>query len=256
MSLIKYRKQFWSNGYVLLKDFFNNKEAHNIKLWANHIQQFPEQRNKWMVYKETDTDITTRVEYFKNYYQPINKFIRTRLNPVLNEVYGNDMTLFKDKINWKHPNSKGFGAHQDQPAWCDFPADRFVTLALFADNSTIENGCLEFVKERHTEGLFSHDLESTGAMSSKVEDTFKWEPIQTTPKDILIFDSYAPHRSGPNNSDKSRRIFYFTFNKISDGLFYEEYNKKKRIEFPPDIEREGHHYNNLGNKYNLANPIK
>ena len=33
------------------------------------------------------------------------------------------------------------------------------------------------------------------------------------------------------------------------------YFKKKREEFPPDIERENKDINILGNKYNLANPI-
>jgi hypothetical protein len=54
-----------------------------------------------------------------------------------------------------------------------------------------------------------------------------------------------------------RRIFYFTYNRKEEGDFYEDYNKKKILEFTPDIERNNNiKYNNMGTKYNLANPIK
>jgi 2-aminoethylphosphonate dioxygenase len=99
-------------------------------------------KNKWTTYKETDTNMKTRVEYIKNFHNPINHFLGNRLTPILNYVNNSEMTLFKDKINWKLPNSKGFRPHQDQPARSDFSNNKFTTVALFTDNSTIENGCI------------------------------------------------------------------------------------------------------------------
>ena len=40
------------------------------------------------------------------------------------------MSLFKDKLNWKHPGGKGFKPHQDHPAWNDFNPDIFYSVAF------------------------------------------------------------------------------------------------------------------------------
>ena len=70
---------------------------------------------------------------------------------------------------------------------------------------------------------------------------------------IILFDSFVPHRSGPNLSNGSRRVIYLTYNLSDEGDYYEEYFASKRKNFPPDFERKGPV--NLTNKYNLANPI-
>ena len=84
----------------------------------------------------------------------------------------------------------------------------------------------------------------------------EWEPLLTNTSDLIIFDAYVPHRSGPNLSDNPRRVLYFTYNLKEDGEHYDEYFKRKRIEFPPDFERDQNTKTNLDSKYNLANPIK
>ena len=60
----------------------------------------------------------------------------------------------------------------------------------------------------------------------------------TKPGDAMFFDSYAPHRSGPNLTDRSRRVLYVTYNRASDGDHRVQYFADKRKSFPPDIERE------------------
>ena len=170
------------------------------------------------------------------------------------------MILFKDKLNWKIGGGKGFKPHQDHPAWTDFPPDKFINVALFANNSTIENGCLEFginekTKQKYTE-LVKYNENGTGELDSEIEDSLTWYPAITSPKDILIFDSYIPHRSKENKTQNSRRIFYFTYNEIKYGDLYDKYLEKKRIEFPPDIERTNSNIKISGNKYNLANPME
>ena len=72
--------------------------------------------------------------------------------------------LFKDKINWKNPGGQGFGAHQDQPAWDDFPPNKFVTAAMFVNNTTKENGCLEFAEDANHLGILDYEKESSGSL--------------------------------------------------------------------------------------------
>ena len=56
--------------------------------------------------------------------------------------------------------------------------------------------------------------------------------------DVAFFDSFVPHRSGPNSTDSSRRVLYVTYNKLSEGYAYESYYADKMREFPQDCERE------------------
>jgi ectoine hydroxylase-related dioxygenase (phytanoyl-CoA dioxygenase family) len=60
----------------------------------------------------------------------------------------------------------------------------------------------------------------------------------TEPGDVVFFDSFAPHGSGPNMSDHKRRVLYVTYNRAADGDHRKQYYADKRASYPPDIERD------------------
>ena len=126
---------------------------------------------------------------------------------------------------------------------------------MFGDRCTLENGCLEMVSGMHRNGIFSNSYDKGGGISDNISHSFKWNPILSGVQDLVIFDSYTPHKSEANTSNNSRRILYFTFNKESEGNHYETYFKKKRAMLPPDIECDPNKDYNLNSKYNLGNPI-
>ena len=255
MDLDFYKKEYEKDGYVLIKDFFSLEEANNIIKYADDLESWKEEKYKWMIYFENNSNKKARIENFINYHPNLKNILNDRLLPVINKIYGDNLVLFKDKLNWKYGGGGGFKAHQDQPAWDDFSPNRFVSLALFANNSTIDNGCLQFVSECHNNGIYDYDKEGSGEIKINEQHKLLWKHIESTPRDILIFDSFTPHRSDSNTTSNPRRIFYFTFNSESYGDLYSGYLKRKRELFPPDIERENKTINNKGNKYNLANPI-
>ena len=59
-------------------------------------------------------------------------------------------------------------------------------------------------------------------------------PCETAPGDAVFFDCFVPHRSGPNTTDRARRVLYLTYNAASSGDHYEAYFAAKRESFPPD----------------------
>ena len=260
--LDKYIQEFNQNGYVLLKDYFTQKQADNIVDFANELETWDEQAFKWMIYFEKNNNkLKSRLENFLKYYPRLNNFFINNIHPLAEKIYGAPLNLFKEKMNWKNPNGKGFKPHQDQPAWTDFKPDKYVTIAIFANNSTEQNGCLEFgrfLNNIKSTEICEYDKNTTGQLKQEIIDNLIWSKITTTPRDVLIFDSYVPHRSGDNNTTESRRILYFTFNEFKFGNFYDAYLIKKREEFPPDIERINcnKNINIVNNKYNLANPIE
>jgi hypothetical protein len=63
-------------------------------------------------------------------------------------------------------------------------------------------------------------------------------PVPTQPGDVVFFDSYTPHASGPNLTAEPRRVLYITYNRLSAGDLRARYYADKRKNFPPDIERD------------------
>ena len=281
-----YRNQFKNNGYILLKDYFTEQEAKQIKNYANTIEEWNEEKGRWMTYFEKKGDIKqkSRVEYFLNYYPPLNYFVRSQISSIVNFIHEDNMNLFKEKINWKLPNGSGFRAHQDFPAWSDFKPKYFVTAAVFADDNTSDNGCVQFPKNYYqylnnfnkndskldsnlgNENIFINREErkrlldsepnDLGVLKPHIVNQLEWIDAEATSRDLLIFDSFIPHKSEKNITSNPRRNFYFTYNNSWDGNIYEEYFKRKRREFPPDIERsDNKNYSVRNTRFNLANPI-
>ena len=256
----KDKQNFKTYGHVLIKDYFTIDESKKIVEYADNLFNWREEAGKWMIYFEKDKDGNKkkcRIENFINYYPEIDDLLKNKLNKLADYLVGDEMVIFKEKLNCKIGGGKGFSAHQDHPAWTDFPPSLYVSISLFADNSTVDNGCLEFSNYKHNYEELSHDMINNGQLDKRLEEQLVWNKIETTSRDVLIFDSFSPHRSGDNKTDNNRRIFYFTFNKKSEGEYYQDYLERKRKELPPDIERqEGVTYNIKNSKYNLANPIE
>jgi 2-aminoethylphosphonate dioxygenase len=47
--------------------------------------------------------------------------------------------------------------------------------------------------------------------------------LPTQPGDIIFFDSYVPHASQPNMTERMRRIYYATYNRASAGDLMDRY---------------------------------
>ena len=146
-----------------------------------------------------------------------------------------------------------FKAHQDAPAFAAFEQKYYITAMISIDQSNLENGCLEMAYGHHKKGLLGMDSDMT--LSSKAAERLSWEPLPTQPGDLVLFDLYIPHRSGPNTSSRSRRVMYVTYNPQSSGDKRQEYYRNKRNYFSSSWSEPGKDYSNTG-LYNIGNPIK
>ena len=98
--------------------------------------------------------------------------------------------------------------------------------------------------------------EADGTLKPEVMAGLDVVPLLAVPGDLIVFDAWAPHRSGPNRSAGARRSYYLTFNPASAGDHRAEYYARKRACFPPEYEREpGVDYAARGRQFNLGNPF-
>ena len=237
------------NGYFFIKNFFTESQSSLIKICANKWENVETVKGKWMKYYEySKGKKLSRIENFYHHDSELKNLTKTCIIPTLNYISGDKMVLFKDKLNFKFPGGKGFKPHQDQHAWSDFPPNYYVSVALFPDNHTIRNGCLQFPTD--WDGS-SRNIISESYLPESISNS--WNPVTTTSRDILFFNSYIPHLSKENLSTTPRRTIFLTFNSETSGDHYEEYFKKKRENFPPENEMDPTKTYDMDSKYNLAN---
>ena len=231
---------FDRRGWVAARGFFAPEEAAQIGAWTDELLAVPQVPGEHMVYYEQSlTDPTAkvvqRIENFCPYHAAFDRLVRGgRLERAAAQLMGGAAVLFKEKVNFKMPGGAGFEPHQDQQAGWSVFTPNFVTALVCIDKATIENGCLEMTDAPRFAGLIGQEWTP---LTAEEMASFSLIAVPTVPGDVLFFDSYAPHASKPNLTDKARRILYLTYNLAADGDHRERYYREKRANFPPDIER-------------------
>jgi hypothetical protein len=252
------RAQWREHGWLWLRGFLGDAEVRDIARWTDEIAAWPEVPGRWMRYYERRDDggkMLARIENFVPYHDGLRRlFSSPRLMDVLGELVGESVVLFKDKINFKLPGGAGFAPHQDAPAYVDFGVEHHVTVMAPVDAFTRDNGCLEMARNACARVFLPQNPD--GTLRAGVMDALVVEPLLAVPGDLIVFDAWAPHRSGPNRTAGPRRSYYLTFNPASAGDHRAEYYARKRECFPPEYEREpGVDYAARGRQFNLGNPF-
>lgn len=233
--------EFSKFGWVRIPKFFDHLQVTEILRWTDDLVARPEQPGELMVYGETSlldntSRVIQRIENFCSVHVEFDNLVRqAKLVEAASAVMGSRLVLFKDKINFKMPGGAGFELHQDQQAGWSRYAPIFVTALVCLDKATLENGCLELSNSPRLEQLIAPEWRPISVMEKGDIDLV---PVETEPGDVILFDSFVPHGSGPNLTSAQRRLLYLTYNSEEYGDLRVQYFKDKRANFPPDIERD------------------
>ena len=228
---------FDRDGFVHVPGAFDPAAMTVIVGWTEEVTNLPEAPGRHWVFHEKSKldgrDLINRIEFIAPYHAGYRKLTEILAGPAA-QVFGEPAVLFKEKINFKGPGGEGFAPHQDSQAGWEVYASNFVNVMVCIDEAAVENGCLELAPGQHRRGLLR------GMEPLKDEDMIgmDFRPCPTLPGDIVLFDAYVPHRSAPNMTDSTRRLYYATYNRASEGEHMHAYYADKRKNFPPDIERE------------------
>ena len=189
-----------------------------------------------MSVKKSRKSILVRIENFYNKSKYLTKLIDDQLiKEILLKLFRNKATLFKEKINFKPPGCGPDKLHQDsQAGWNKYTKD-FINVLLSVEKSTNNNGCLHIdISGNNCSKLMSKKMKP---LKKKELKNPKFKKLLLEEGDLVFFNSYTPHFSYSNNSQKSRSQIYLTYNKAKDGKFRSKYISDKRKTFPPNDER-------------------
>jgi len=229
-----------------VRNLYDSAEAAQIGEWADDVAGMPEEAGSvWMYfdhdikYKNENNQngrLLNRIENFIPYHPGFRELItRKRMQQAVSELFADEAVLFKEKINYKLPGGGGFAEHQDVQAGWDRYGKLHITAMIAIDETTAANGSLQMIPGMHQQGVLGS---MWAPLTDADTDGVEYEPVHCQPGDAVFFDSYAPHRSAPNNTDKPRRVLYITYNAASDGDQREQYYADKHASYPPDIERD------------------
>lgn len=129
-------------------------------------------------------------------------------------------TVCQSMVIFKNPKVGGeYTPHQDASFLCTEPTINLSGLWIALDDATKENGTLEFIPGSHKGPLKRRFYRSKPDVKSG--EDFAWTappqeydqndftPVEVKKGDAVILDGLVIHRSGPNNSDKSRWTYTF-----------------------------------------------
>lgn len=239
-------KDFERDGFVYVpgEQVWTLKEYDTIIEQVDEIESWPDKAGAYMKYYEDnllpghkDERILCRVENFMQYNEGLaNVVAGDKITGMCGQLFGEDAILYKEKINFKKPGADGFKPHQDVAAgWWMYGQTLHISTLICIDPATELNGALSLVRGRHKEGMLCEEWKE---IPEETCEKLKWELVVTKPGDVVFFDSYVPHKSGPNPSSTTRRVLYNTFAKKAEGDFRTKYYEDKRKSLPPDCERD------------------
>jgi ectoine hydroxylase-related dioxygenase (phytanoyl-CoA dioxygenase family) len=231
---------FERDGLVMVRGFYEDQEVAQISRWVDEIQAYPDAPNKYQRYYEDSLiapgyRLLNRMENFSPYHEGFAQlFHESKLEGAISDLFGEPAVLFKEKINFKRPGGDGFKPHQDhQAGWWEYNT-LCITALICIDEANEENGCLEIAPGKHKSGMFKE----WAPLSEAEMEEMEFISCPTQPGDMILFDSFTPHGSKPNFTDKQRRLLFVTYNRLSEGDSREQYYKDKRKSYPQDCERE------------------
>lgn len=231
MTLSQQIHDAWlSDGFVKVPNFLSRQEVTELQGWVDEISSWPSSDDKWMHhFEQTTFDVRlSRSEYLLSYHEGLRLLLTEGSIPnAAGELLGESVVLYKEKINYKYPGGGGYAPHQDAPAY-EF-VNKHITCSIAIDPATSENGCLIFSGGLHDRGLLKTNAD--GCLDSEFAAGLDWIEIPMEPGDALFFSSYAPHKSGPNQTDHPRRSLYLTYNSAAEGDLREAYYQDKRQAF-------------------------
>ena len=138
-----------------------------------------------------------------------------RAQSIAEQLCGEGMTIDFDQLLAKSPGRSDaiFHWHQDQAYWIDTDDRRTATCWLAVDDSTTENGCMQFLPGSHLEPVRPHrplhgDRSSSHTLVTDLRPTDVMRPVEIRRGDITVHNEGVLHGSGGNFSSSSYRRAY------------------------------------------------
>lgn len=224
MLLSPAQKTDWdTSGWLVIRDAFTDTQVAEIDAAAREVESWGNERGLAHFEQTPSGAAIARSEDFEPHQAFLRSLLRSSMiTDTVDALFGEAGVLYKEKINYKHAGGGGFAPHQDLTAYPQIT--RCISVMVPLDPADTTNGCLWFTTRNPGEIVDNE----RGSIPESWCDDQEWVPLKVNPGDVVFFDGLAPHRSGTNESDRSRRAMYLTYNPLAEGDLRGPYYEDKR----------------------------
>ena len=229
-DLTDYVTSFENNGYVLMENAITADQLaalnDQLRSWIDESRQHDSNfgeimdgRPRFDVEPRTHSPETPALRRISSPIEVSDSYLAvTRDNAALDltaEIFGPNIKLVATKVNLKLPGSgTAVKYHQDFP-FEPHSNDNVMTVLIFLDDVTPDNGPLEVVPGSHRGKIHTlwHDGIFTGAVDPKMEDVLRDASVSCTGKagSACLMHSRLLHASLPNMTNAPRSLFIVTY---------------------------------------------
>ena len=223
------KKQFWTDGFLLVENAINDRQLENLKKtfldWVNDSRNYKTDYGETMDGRprfdlqpghSSDVPGLRRIQSPEEISEVFADVMRNgRSVDMCAELIGQGIRFHHGKVNSKLPGTATkVNFHQDFP-FEPMTNDDMITCLLFIDDVTLENGPLEVVPGTHKGPLYSHWHNGvfTGSVSDEILAEHEDKIIRCTGKagSVCLMHASLLHGSAPNLSNKSRTLYISTY---------------------------------------------
>ncbi|XP_042891095.1 probable phytanoyl-CoA dioxygenase [Penaeus japonicus] len=225
------REAYDTNGYILVRNAFNQEEMDKVRSFVEGNQTIQEQAYS----RDDGKDRRSRVTLWNHPGKDVlGVLARTeRIAGTMEKVMGgHEVYHYHSKLIMKDARTGGRHVwHQDYGYWyrngCLFPDMGSVFIPI--DDCTKQNGCLQVLKGSHRLGRVDHVRigEQLGADPERVEkakEQLEHLHLEMKSGDVLFFHSNLLHTSDQNASERRRWAFIVAFNQRSNNPYKEHHH--------------------------------
>ena len=221
------------NGFVVLDPVYDESELTLLRKAADELLENsgpidPENPRLQIEEERLQGDMIVRkIEPIIDVVPALEELVYdVRMTAPAAQIFGEDVFLFEDKLNYKPPRiGSAYPLHQDYAYWQDY-TDQLITVTLLLDDATEENGCLRFAPGSHKKGLIARQNDHSRIIQYEIDDPSIAVDAPGKAGSLVLFSCYTAHHSFPNRTKEGRRAILYTYNPASDGDTYSIYKGK------------------------------
>ena len=205
-------QEYTDKGFIVVGGFFKPEEMVRISTWLDELRDKEPAPGEEAKYYEASPisgeNILVRIEnVIGDYNRDISDLlISDQAREALSQLIGEAPVLFKEKINYKLPGCRADKLHQDQAAGWNTYGPFYITMGIVVDANRKENAALSFMNSGNYERrLMSEEWQPLSEDDPPYAPEDEYVLLEADPGDVIFFDSFVPHGSPANTSDKRRR---------------------------------------------------
>ncbi len=227
-----YLRQYRDLGYAVVRGMFTADEVAELaaafdRIYAEgmtHHASYRDRNTFFRIAQDPNLGRILRMVQWPSYFDAVLDRFRLdrRILSVLAPLIGRDLKQIINQMHWKPPGASRveFGYHQDirfrrpRAAYRD-PAASYIQTGIAVDRHASDNGAMTLYPGSHQLGELAQSIDGPVMDRSMTDDDLvatgldpaKIVELELEPGDFAFWHVYMIHGSGPNTSDRDRRLY-------------------------------------------------